>query len=197
MKKICFETEISCYTDSIKLKKCNQNKGYSLIELLVSLAILGILLAVALPNFQDTIESNVTNSQAKLFMTTLNLARSEAIKRGTNVGICPSNDGLDCDAASWSTGWAVFVDVNGDADGTDGSIDAGDIVIRVFDALGANSVLTVTTNYMEYNSLGFSATAGIQTMLLCPATNNAANARSVEIGVFGRGRRIEGGLACP
>jgi len=84
------------------LKKCNQNKGYSLIELLVSLAILSILLAVALPNFQDTIESNVTNSQAKLFMTTLNLARSEAIKRGINVGICPSNDGLDCDAASWS-----------------------------------------------------------------------------------------------
>ena len=84
------------------MKKCNQNKGYSLIELLVSLAILSILLAVALPNFQDTIESNVTNSQAKLFMTTLNLARSEAIKRGINVGICPSNDGLDCDAASWS-----------------------------------------------------------------------------------------------
>jgi len=43
VKKVCFETEISCYTDSIKLKKCDQNKGYSLIELLVSLAILSIL----------------------------------------------------------------------------------------------------------------------------------------------------------
>ena len=179
------------------MKNCNKNKGYSLIELLVSLAILGILLAVSLPNFQDTIESNVTNSQAKLFMTTLNLARSEAIKRGTNVGICPSNDGLDCDAASWSTGWVVFVDVNADADGASGSIDGGDVIIRVFDSLGADSVLTVTTNFLEYNSLGFGATAGVQTMLLCPSTANSVNARSVEIGVSGRGRRFEGGLVCP
>jgi type IV fimbrial biogenesis protein FimT len=179
------------------VEKLNKNKGYSLIELLFTVAILGTLLALALPNFQDTIESNVTNSQAKLLITTLNLARSEAIKRGTNVGICPSDDGLDCDAASWSTGWIVFVDVNGDADGANGSVDVGDTIIRVFDALGANSVLTGTTDFMEYNSFGFSATPGVQTLKLCPSTNTAANARSVEIGLSGRGRRIEGGITCP
>lgn len=188
---------VTCHMDYEKLRNCSGNKGYSLIELLISLTILSVLLAVSLPNFQDTIESNVTNSQAKLFMTTLNLARSEAIKRGTNVGICPSNDGQDCDAASWSTGWIVFVDVNGDADGASGSIDVADIVIRVFDALGADSVLTVTTDFLEYNSMGFGATAGVQTMLLCPSTANSDNAHSVEIGISGRGRRIEGGLVCP
>ena len=159
--------------------------------------ILGTLIAVSLPNFQDTMASNVINSQAKLFITTLNLARSEVIKRGTNVGICPSNDGLDCDAVSGSARWIVFVDVNGDADGVGSSIDPGDIIIRVFDALGTKSALTVTADLMESNSLGFSATAGTQTMLLCPSTATSANTRSVEIGASGRGRRIEGGIVCP
>jgi Tfp pilus assembly protein FimT len=159
--------------------------------------ILGTLIAVSLPNFQDTMASNVINSQAKLFITTLNLARSEVIRRGTNLGICPSNDGLDCDAASGSARWIVFVDVNGDADGVGGSIDPGDIIIRVFDALGTNSALTVTADFMESNSLGFSAAAGTQTMLLCPSTATSANTRSVEIGASGRGRRIEGGIVCP
>ena len=159
--------------------------------------ILGTLIAVSLPNFQDTMANNVINSQAKLFITTLNLARSEVIKRGTNVGICPSNDGLDCDAASGSARWIVFVDVNGDADGVGSSIDPGDIIIRVFDALGTKSALTVTADLMESNSLGFSATAGTQTMLLRPSTATSANTRSVEIGASGRGRRIEGGIVCP
>ena len=159
--------------------------------------ILGTLIAVSLPNFQDTMANNVINSQAKLFITTLNLARSEVIKRGTNVGICPSNDGLDCDAASGSARWIVFVDVNSDADGVGSSIDPGDIIIRVFDALGTKSALTVTADLMESNSLGFSATAGTQTMLLCPSTATSANTRSVEIGASGRSRRIEGGIVCP
>lgn len=179
------------------LKNGNKIKGFSLIELMVALAILSILLALSLPNFQDIIESSITNSQAKSLMTTLNLARSEAIKRGTEVGLCASDDGADCNAGTWSDGWIVFVDSNGDADGDAGSIDAGDIVIRVFEALGSDSVLTSTVDLFQYNSLGFSQTGGVQTLKLCPSSNNAANARSVEINISGRGRRIEGGLTCP
>ncbi|MCI5107094.1 MAG: GspH/FimT family protein [Pseudomonadales bacterium] len=129
-------------------------------------------------------------------LTTLNLARSEAIKRGQDVSICASDDGADCDEDAWSEGWIVFVDNNGDADGTAGSVDGGDEIIRVFDALGAASTLTSTTDIYSYNSLGFSATGGNQTFLLCPDSGNAANARSIDIGPSGRGRRVEDGLAC-
>jgi len=175
----------------------NKNKGFSLIELLVVVAMLGILLAVAMPGFQDTIESANTNSQVKVLLTTLNLASSEAIKRGTNVAICASNDGLDCDAGVWNEGWMVFVDTNGDADGSSGSVDAGDTVLRVFDTLGAGSTLTFTTNLFEYNAQGFNDLEAVHTFKVCPDTNNTNNARAVEIGVSGRGRRIETGLACP
>ena len=91
----------------------------------------------------------------------------------------------------------MFIDANGDADGDGGSVDAGDTIIRVWDALGASSTLTFTVDLMEYNSLGFSDTAGMQTFKICPISNNANNARSIEIGISGRGRRIEDGLACP
>jgi type IV fimbrial biogenesis protein FimT len=174
----------------------NKIKGFSLIELMIVITILGLLLALAMPNFADTIESANTNSQIKVMMTTLNLARSEAIKRGADVSICATDDGLDCSADTWSDGWMVFVDNNGDADGDAGSVDAGDIIIRVYDSLGAGSTMTFTVDLLSYNSLGFSATGGTQTFLLCPPTNNANNARSVVIGPSGRGRRVEDGLVC-
>ena len=163
-----------------------------MIELLVTLGILGALLALALPGFQDVIESSNTNRQAKNFWVSLNLARSEAIKRGIDVSICAS----DCDADTWSEGWIVFVDNNGDADGDVGSIDAGDIVIRVFETPGAGSTHTFTVNLFSYDNLGFGATGGVQTFLICLATNNASNARSIEIGASGRGRKIDTGLVC-
>lgn len=177
-------------------KKHIKIKGFSLIELLVALAILGIIMALSLPSFQDTLESANTNSQIKVLLTTLNLARSEAIKRGTEVSICASTSGTDCSDDDWSDGWMVFVDVNGDADGDTGSVDAGDIVIRVYDSLGANSILTSSFDLFSYNSRGFSAVGTLQTLLLCPTSGNADNARSLEIGASGRGRRIEDGLDC-
>ena len=178
-------------------KKLNRINGFSLIELLVVITILGVLLALSLPNFQNVIESTTTNSQVKMLLTTLNLARSEAIKRGSNVAICASSDGVDCAAGNWTNGWLVFVDNNADANGAAGSVDAGDTIIRVFDALGASTVLTFGVNLFQYNNQGFSATAGVQTFKICPTTNNAQNARSLEIGLSGRGRRIETGLVCP
>ncbi len=167
-------------------------KGMTLIELLFVVAILGTLLALALPNFSDTIEAANTNSQVKVMLTTLNLARSEAIRRGADVSICASDDGADCDQNAWADGWIVFADNNGDANGSSGSVDGGDEVIRVFDSLGAGSTATFTVDLMSYNSMGFSATGGTQQFTLTPGSGNVTNRRCIEIGPSGRGRRIEG-----
>lgn len=178
-------------------KKANNIKGFTLIEILVVVSILGILTALALPSFNDTIEAQAAMSEFRRINTMLNLARSEAIKRGGNVSICASDDGLDCDLNNWSNGYIIFVDNNGDANGAAGTIDAGDEVIRAYNAAGSSSNITMTVGMLTYNSMGFSATGGTQTFKICPDSNNANNARSLEILPSGRGRLIETGIVCP
>jgi len=171
-----------------------------MIEMLIVVAILGILTAVALPSFQNTMEAANTNRIVKVMLTTLNLARSEAIKRGLDVSLCASTDGADCNGGTWTDGWLVFVDNNADADGSGGSVDVGDELIRVFDTTGGAATATFTVNLMAYNNLGFSAIGGTETFLVCPTSSanaNDSNARSIVVGPSGRGRRVEDGLTCP
>lgn len=178
-------------------KKANKNKGFTLIELLIVVSIMSILVALALPSFSDTIEASASNAERKRLMTMLNLARSEAIKRGGEVIMCATDDGLDCDANAWSNGYMIFVDNNGDANGLAGSVDGGDEVIRVSNAAASASTITMTAGMFTYNSFGFNSNADTQTFKICPTSNNAANARSLEVGPSGRGRLIETGLVCP
>ncbi|MFN3161926.1 MAG: GspH/FimT family pseudopilin [Pseudohongiellaceae bacterium] len=91
-----------------RAKKPSKINGYTLIELLIVMSIAATLVALSAPAFQDTIEATNTNSQIKVMLTTLNLARSEAIKRGQDVSICASDDGVDCNADTVPAGWCLW-----------------------------------------------------------------------------------------
>jgi len=106
-----------------------KQSGFTLIELLVVLAIAVIILTTAIPSFQSFIQSNRISSTAYNFVSTLNLARSEAVKRGSLVTVCKSKDEDTCtfDAdRGWEQGWIVFVDSD-----ASGDHDAGEELIRV------------------------------------------------------------------
>jgi type IV fimbrial biogenesis protein FimT len=170
-------------------------KGFTIVELMVTVGIVSILLAVGLPSLQETMDRVDTNSQIKSLVASLNFARSEAVKRGVEVSVCPSSLGIDCAADTWSDGWLVFVDANDDADGTAGSVDLGDTVLRVYQYSG-NNILTYSAAIQQYNSQGFGTNDASQTFLLCPGSGDANNAQSLEVSVIGRGRRINTGLSC-
>jgi type IV fimbrial biogenesis protein FimT len=99
--------------------------GFTIIELMITLAVIGVLLALAAPSFSDIILSSRLSSYANDFVASTHLARSEAIKRNARVSICVSANGTSCTTGNWSQGWVVFHDAN-----NNDAIDSGEAVIE-------------------------------------------------------------------
>lgn len=99
------------------------NSGFTLVELLIVMAIAAILAFIAVPNFWQFIQNTRSTTQANELVTAMNLARSEASKRGALVEVCASTDQQNCDGNDWTDGWIVRV------------LDDPDAVLRVWDPL--------------------------------------------------------------
>jgi type IV fimbrial biogenesis protein FimT len=111
---------------TILLMKYSQ-AGLSMLECLVALAVMAILTVLAEPGFRDLLVRRSVLVTAEALVGDLRFARSEAIKRGTQVSMCRSANGSACSPAGhWVEGWIVFVDRN-----TKGVVDPGDEVLRV------------------------------------------------------------------
>lgn len=99
--------------------------GFTLIELIVLVAVVSFLVAVGTPSLQRFAEANREAAQTNLISGTLSTARSEAIKRGVNVTVCGSTNSTAaipaCDTAQWELGWIVFADMNNNGDFDNGT----------------------------------------------------------------------------
>lgn len=83
--------------------------AFTLIELMITVAIAAIVLAIAIPSFNTQILNSRSVALGEELASAINYARSEAVKRGARVSICASGDGVGCNGA-WTNGWIVFVD---------------------------------------------------------------------------------------
>lgn len=119
-----------------------RHDGFTLIELMVTIAVAVVILTLAVPGFRSIIQNNRAATQANDLVTALGLARSEAIKRGLTVSLCPSSDQATCTGGtSWEGGWILFTDENESA-----SLDGDDALIRVHGALDGGSTLAGPAN---------------------------------------------------
>jgi len=83
--------------------------GFTLVELMIALALVGILLATAAPNWRAILATAELRDRSEALMRALSTARSEAIKRGMRVDLCPSADRLRCaSSVTWEAGWLTF-----------------------------------------------------------------------------------------
>lgn len=95
------------------MKKQN---GFTLLELIITVVILGIMAAIAVPSYSAFITSNRQSAVYNNLVGTISLARLEAVKRSQVVTLCISTDQATCaatTATNWGTGWIVFADLNG------------------------------------------------------------------------------------
>lgn len=158
----------------------NKHHGLTLIELLSTIAIVGILLTVALPSFSTMIKDNKLVTAINQMSTLTAFARSEAIKRNNDVTICRSVSNSNCSA----TGNNIIVksDNNNDGDFTD----AGDEMIRTFELIQANSQITLyfqgfTSSQITFTPTGLSTQTG--RIEICDSRGkNYAKARIINIG---------------
>ena len=98
--------------------------GFTLLELMVIIAILAILVTLALPSFQSTLRSNRVATASNELLASLSLARSEGIRSTRGGGVCTSANGTAC-GGNWNDGWIVWTDANGN-----GVLDEGETVTR-------------------------------------------------------------------
>ena len=157
---------------------------------MITLVIASIVLTMAVPGMRDLVQNNRITGQVNEMVTAFNLARMEAIRRGSPVSVCASDDQQSCSGATdWATGWIVFSDGNA----------AGNPAvtlppIRVWDQLPGNPTVNAGASFVRYQSNGTTGTALTFTHKIPDCSG--MQQRSIDITAGGRVGGVTAG-ACP
>lgn len=159
--------------------------GVTLIELLVTITIAGILLAIATPSYTNITNSSRIAAEINGLVGDLQFARSEAIKEGQAITVCASADSTSCSGSTnWNTGWIVFYDADGD-----GNFDNGEVALRIQKTFNSTDTFQATNSVaaINFNREGIAAGIANGTLIkLHDATANSNWTRCVSINMVGQ-----------
>lgn len=186
--------------------RMRRQKGFTLIELLVSLAVLMVLVGLGVPSFVSAMKNSRLNADYSQLVSALYLARSEAVKRSSNVTVCARATDNSC-GNNWDNGWLVFSDNTANGAGVAGVVDINDEIFNIVAPLDGRNVTTLATvspnpssaansgveNFVRYNPRGGNNWSG-GTFIICDdrAEESALALHLVLTGDIRKGRTSTG-----
>jgi len=140
--------------------------GFTVVELMVVIAIIAIVIAFGIPSYTSVITQNRMAGEINDLTTDIELARSAAVKQGLTVTICPSSDPTatpganapSCNGSSeWNTGWIVFMDVTGNQTF---STSTGDVLLRTHGPFTGSDTLESSATSQALSAITFNRMGG-------------------------------------
>ena len=170
------------YIESMKKR---QQHGFTLYELLTTIMIIGVIMAIGVPNMAEFTQNSRLTSTSNDMLASFYIARSEAARSKSNITICASANSLDPAAVCGGTfndGWIVFVDLNGDL-----VHDApAETIVRAYPPVATGVVVTVNanSNYFAFAGTGLGrgdvgGNPALSTVMIC-------DSRGIDVAPGGR-----------
>lgn len=180
-----------------EMPSSRRNSGYTMMEMVMTMAIVAILASIAVPGFKYVTSSNRIATEVNGLLGDMQFARSQAVKEGLPVTVCTSSDGLTCTNTDWELGWIVFLDSNSSK-----SVDPGESIIRTQPAFGGTDTFIATPNNfhaLTFNRMGYAPTgaANAVNITLHDSTSNPNWTRCIAINPIGSTVTEKNGVGVP
>lgn len=174
----------------LKEPDSHKARGFTVMELLVTVAVAAILMGIAAPGFQSQIQESRQKSRLYELNGALNYARSEAIKRSSRVSVCARSTNTRC-GTNWNDGWIVYIDSGANA----GVIDAAESVLKVVSSMPTGFNITnraivqgasdaIQRPYVRFGPRGLSNWRGSGTFTFCD-DRGTSSARAMNVSMSG------------